>query len=52
MKPIKPNAHPTQARILRAIASSTAIETGQSIKVLEIKLKVGIRKFRHLNLAP
>ncbi len=52
MKPTKQNARPTQARILRAVASSTAIETGQSIKVLEIKLKIGIRKFRHLTLAP
>lgn len=52
MKSSKQNARPSQARIVRAIASSTAIETGQSVKVLELKLTVGIRKFRHLTLAP
>lgn len=42
---------PSQARILRAVASSTAIETGQSITVIEAKLKAGNSKYRHLTLA-
>lgn len=52
MKSSKQKTRPTQARIVRAIASSTAIETGQSIKMLEVKLTVGISKFRYLTLAP
>jgi len=41
----------SKARILRAVASSTAIETGQSIKVLEDTLKSKNNKFKHLMLA-
>ncbi len=41
----------SKARILRAVASSTAIETGQSIKVLEDTLKSKHNKFKHLMLA-
>jgi hypothetical protein len=37
--------------LIRAIASSTAIETGQSIEVIERKLKSKSSKFPHLNLA-
>ncbi|EJM22012.1 hypothetical protein PMI21_00194 [Pseudomonas sp. GM18] len=37
--------------VIRAIASSTAIETGQSIEVIERKLKGKTSKFQHLNLA-
>lgn len=38
--------------VIRAIASSTAIETGQSIEVIERKLKSKNSKFLHLSLAP
>lgn len=37
--------------VIRAIASSTAIETGQSVEVIERKLKNKSSKFLHLNLA-
>jgi hypothetical protein len=47
---VKPSA-PTKARLLRAIASSTAIETGQSINMLELKLKQPNPKFKSLELA-
>lgn len=47
---VKPSA-PTKARLLRAIASSTAIETGQSINILELKLKQPNPKFKSLELA-
>ena len=40
-----------KARIIRSIASSTAIETGQSIKVLETTLKSKTSKFHNLTLA-
>ncbi|MDT8321307.1 MAG: hypothetical protein RQ826_12350 [Xanthomonadales bacterium] len=41
----------TRSAIRRAVASSTAIETGQSIKVLEQKLKRGLRQVRRVKLA-
>ena len=44
-------AKPTQTRIIRAVASSTAIETGQSIKELEALLKAQASKYQQLNLA-
>ena len=37
--------------IIRAVASSTAIETGQSIARIERKLRAGNSKFRHVTLA-
>ena len=40
-----------KARIIRSIASSTAIETGQSTKALENTLKSKSSKFQHLSLA-
>ncbi len=43
---------PTQMRIIRAVASSTAIETGQSIQDLEAFLKAQTSKFQQLALAP
>lgn len=43
---------PTKAAIRRAVASSTAIETGQRISRLESKLRAGDSKFRYLKLAP
>lgn len=38
--------------LIRAIASSTAIETGQSVELIERKLRNKNSKFEHLNLAP
>ncbi|HWK71867.1 hypothetical protein [Pollutimonas sp. M17] len=50
----KPSAvpKPAQTRIIRAVASSTAIETGQSVKELEALLKAQTSKFQQLSLAP
>ena len=42
---------PTATRIIRAVASSTAIETGQSIKELEARLQAENSKFQQLSLA-
>lgn len=42
---------PTASRIIRAVASSTAIETGQSIKELEARLQAQDSKFQQLSLA-
>ncbi len=41
----------TQKMIYRAVASSTAIETGQSIKTIEEKLKANKQKYNSLILA-
>lgn len=41
----------TAENLIRAIASSTAIETGQSVEAIERKLKVKNSKFLHLSLA-
>jgi len=38
-------------QIQRAVASSTAIETGTSVKTLEAVLKERSSKFQHLKLA-
>lgn len=38
-------------RIVRAVASSSAIETGESIKVIEQRLRSGTRRFTKLSLA-
>ena len=38
-------------RIQRAVASSTAIETGKPVKTLEAVLKAQTSKFQHLKLA-
>lgn len=46
-KPVKV----TKAMIHRSVASSTAIETGESVKSLEHKLKTGDTRFRNLTLA-
>ena len=50
---MKSNSHaPTSKdRIMRAVASSTAIETGQSIKKIEASLKSKNGKFNNLKLA-
>lgn len=42
---------PTVARIIRAVASSTAIETGQSVKELETRLLAQNSKYQELPLA-
>ena len=44
------NALDKQA-VIRAVASSTAIETGQSIAQIERKLRAGKIKFSHVTLA-
>jgi len=48
---VSTNNKQLKARIIRSIASSTAIETGQSIKALETTLKSKNSKFQHLSLA-
>jgi len=42
---------PTKSSILRAVASSTAIATGQPVKTIEALLKTKNSQFRHLKLA-
>lgn len=42
---------PKKQAIRRAVASSTAIETGQSVKVIERKLRTRSGKYRHVSLA-
>ena len=42
---------PSRKAIIRAVASSTAIETGQSIAQLERMLRKKTSKFRHIALA-
>jgi len=42
---------PSKKAILRAVASSTAIETGQRIEQLERKLRKKSSKFRDIALA-
>lgn len=44
---------PSQARIIRAVASSTAVETGQNIKDLEVFLQEDAQesKYSQLKLA-
>ena len=37
--------------LIRAVASSTAVETGQSIQALEQKLKLNAPRFPHIKLA-
>ncbi|WP_017017924.1 hypothetical protein [Enterovibrio norvegicus] len=41
----------TKAMIFRAVASSTAIETGKSVKSIERKLKADKRNYDSLTLA-
>ena len=47
------NKAPTVSKpmIIRSVASSTAVETGESVNALERKLKAGSKKFQHLNLS-
>ena len=50
-KPIHRPKPPTKAAIHRAVASSTALETGKPISAIEEKLRAGQSKFAHLKLA-
>jgi len=51
MKAKQPTKSTRRRRIQRAVASSTAIETGTPIKTLEAVLKARASKFKHLKLA-
>jgi hypothetical protein len=47
-----PRKTPTKTAIQRAVASSTAIETGKSVRSIEGRLReAGLSKFRHIKLA-
>jgi len=48
---IKPSIKASRSRIVRAVASSTAIETGQTIQKLEAILKAKKSKYQRLLLA-
>ena len=54
VKPTEVSAKkPSMTAVRRAIASSTALETGQSVQELEQKLKdTANRRFAHIKLAP
>lgn len=41
----------SKARIVRAVASSSAIETGKQVKTIETKLKATDRKYSAIQLA-
>lgn len=48
----KPRKKPTLAALRRAVASSTALETGESVRQLELKLsRPNRQKFHHIKLA-
>jgi len=47
----RPAKRPDKSAIIRAVASSTAIETGQPIAEIERTLRTKSGKFRHLSLA-
>jgi hypothetical protein len=49
--PRRPSGKPLKAAIVRAVASSTAIETGQRVDTLERLLRAGSNKYAHLKLA-
>ncbi|HGN1707009.1 TPA: hypothetical protein ACKRTE_002906 [Providencia rettgeri] len=42
---------PTRAQLIRSVATSTTIETGQESRRLEEEMKVKREKFGHLKLA-
>jgi len=49
---VAPRKSPSLAAVRRAVASSTAIETGESIQKLERKLAQGpAKRFAHIGLA-
>ncbi len=41
----------SRKKLIRIVASSTAIETGESIKLIEARLKTGRTRFKDLKLA-
>lgn len=45
------NTPVSREKIIRAVASSTAIETGEAVAVLEAKLRANNSKFKHITLA-
>jgi len=49
--PHRATKSPDKRAIIRAVASSTAIETGQSISQIEHTLRHNTSKFRHIPLA-
>ncbi|MDT3272647.1 hypothetical protein Q4Q54_04010 [Shewanella sp. SP2S2-4] len=51
MKTKSKNTQVTQNRLYRAVASSTAIETGKTTAEAEAKLKAKKSRFSHLTLA-
>lgn len=51
MSESKPDRKFSKDRLIRAVASSTAIETGEPIATIEARLKEGKSKFAHLKLA-
>ena len=51
MKVVKTARKVNKARILKAVASSSAIETGESIKQIEVRLIAKKSKFQHLQLS-
>ena len=42
---------PSRIEIVRAVTTSTAVETGQSVARVEASLAVARKKFAHLRLA-
>ena len=50
-RPRKPAQPVAKDMVRRSVASSTAIETGQSVKAVEAKLKSKRNKFSHLDLS-
>lgn len=50
-KPGKKGLSPNRETLIRTVASSTAIETGESVGAVEARLKSGTRRFKHLKLA-
>ena len=51
MTPLRTKKAPSRKAIVRAVASSTAIETGQRIEQIERTLRDKNSKFRDLTLA-
>lgn len=48
---IKKSKPLTRKALIRAVARSTAVKTGQSIQALELKLKLKSQRFAHIKLA-
>jgi hypothetical protein len=42
---------PNLKALLRAVASSTAVETGQTVAQIELKLQQPTKRFAHIKLA-